>query len=343
MLLDQNNKIMANEGNSPNFDAFRLEDWKNDKRYIVQTITLSQTGWKLISVIPKNELLQELDIVKRLNIATYVIMFCMLCLFLVIFSTRILKPIKAIMDFMKSYPKTGRESRFNVVYHNEIGVLAVNLNKMLDEIDTLSKEIQLTQKQKYEIEIAKKQMEISAFRNQINPHFLYNTLECIRAMAFYYKVQEIADISTSLSNMFRYSVKGNDFVTIQDEISHVKEYAKIIEFRFMGRMQVTIEADEDLLEVKTLKMLLQPIVENAVFHGLEKKIDNGIVQIKVQKITQNQVQYVIRDNGYGMEEKQLEELLNSLRQFDTASHSEKDAKHRNWVIQYLSENQVVLR
>ena len=211
LLLDQNNKIMANEGNSPNFDTFRLEEWKNDNRYIVQTITLLQTGWRLISVIPKNELLQELDIVKRLNIATYVIVFCMLLLFLVIFSNRILKPIKAIMDFMKTYPKTGRESRFNVIYHNEIGVLAVNLNKMLDEIDTLSKEIQLTQKQKYEIEIAKKQMEISAFRNQINPHFLYNTMECIRAIAFYYKVQEIADITTSLSNMFRYSVKGNDF------------------------------------------------------------------------------------------------------------------------------------
>ena len=75
------------------------------------------------------------------------------------------------MDFMKSYPKIGQDSRLNVVYHNEIGVLGINLNRMLDKIDTLSKEIQLTQKQKYEIEIAKKQMEISAFRNQINPHF----------------------------------------------------------------------------------------------------------------------------------------------------------------------------
>ena len=73
-------------------------------------------------------------------------------------------------------------------------------------------------------------------------------------------------------------------------------------------------------------MLLQPIVENAVFHGLEKKIDNGIVQITVQKIAQNQIQYVIRDNGYGMEDKQLEELLKSLYQFDTPSYSEKDAK-----------------
>ncbi|WP_307605032.1 sensor histidine kinase [Paenibacillus sp. V4I9] len=326
LLLDQQNKIVASEGNSPDFDIFHIEDWKNDKRYIVQTMMLSRTGWKLISVIPKDELLQELAVVQRLNIATYIIMFSILCLFLFIFYNRILKPVRALMEFMKSYPKKGGENRFNVVHHNEIGVLAVNLNKMLDEIDTLSKEIQLTQKQMYEIEITKKQMEISAFRNQINPHFLYNTLECIRAIAFYYKVQEIADISTSLSNMFRYSVKGNDFVTIQDEISHVKEYAKIIEFRFMGRMQVAIEADEDLLEVRTLKMLLQPIVENAVFHGLEKKIDNGLVLITVQKIAQNQVQYVIRDNGYGMEDKQLEELLNCLRQFDTPSYSKNDAK-----------------
>ena len=309
LLLDQNNKIMANEGNSPNFDAFRLEDWKNDKRYIVQTITMPQTGWRLISVIPKNELLQELDIVKRLNIATYVIVFCMLFIILSYLFQPHFKTDKGYHGLYEDLSENGRESRFNVIYHNEIGVLAVNLNKMLDEIDTLSKEIQLTQKQKYEIEIAKKQMEISAFRNQINPHFLYNTLECIRAIAFYYKVQEIADISTSLSNMFRYSVKGNDFVTIRDEISHVKEYAKIIEFRFMGRMQVAIEADEELLEVKTLKMLLQPIVENAVFHGLEKKIDNGIVQISVQKTAQNQVQYVVRDNGYGMEDQQLEEAF----------------------------------
>ena len=327
LLLDQNNKIMANEGNSPNFDVFRLEDWKNDKRYIVQTISLSRTGWKLISVIPKNELLQELDTVKRLNIATYMIMFCMLCLFLFIFSTRILRPIRAIMDFMKSYPRIGQDSRLNVVYHNEIGVLGINLNRMLDKIDTLSKEIQLTQKQKYEIEIAKKQMEISAFRNQINPHFLYNTLECIRAMAFYYKVQDIADISASLSNMFRYAVKGNDFVTIRDEIAHVNEYAKIIEFRFMGRMQITIEADEDILGMTTLKMLLQPIVENAVFHGLEKKIDNGVIQIKLKKMNQNHIQYEIQDNGYGMEEERLEKLLYHLRQFDKEDQSERDVNH----------------
>ncbi len=326
LLLDQNKKMLASVGNTPNIDTFRLEEWKNDNRYIVQTSTLSETGWELISIIPKNELLQELNTVQRLNIATYAVMFCILGLFLILFFTRILKPVKALMDFMKSYPKVGRESRIHVAYHNEIGVLAVSLNKMLDEIDSLSEEIQLTQKRMYEMEIAKKQMEISAYRNQINPHFLYNTLECIRAMAFYYKVQDIADISASLSNMFRYSVKGSDFVTIQDEISHVKEYAKIIGFRFMGKIQVMIDADEDILKLKTIKMLLQPIVENAVFHGLERKIDNGTVRIHVHKISRNQVQYVIQDNGNGIEEKQLQELTERLRLFENEGQAAKDAK-----------------
>lgn len=327
LLLDQNNQIMASADNANDYEKSQIEKWSEDKRYIVQTNTLSHTGWKIVSVIPKNELLQDLNIIKRLNIATYLIMFCMFCLFLLIFYTRILKPVKALMDFMRSYPKRGGERRFNVIYHNEIGVLGGNLNQMLDDIDTLSQEIQITQKQKYEIEIAKNQMEISAFRNQINPHFLYNTLECIRAMAFYYKVQDIAEISASLSNMFRYAVKGNDFVTIRDEIAHVKEYAKIIEFRFMGRMQITIEADEDILEMTTLKMLLQPIVENAVFHGLEKKIDNGIIQIKMQKIDQKHIQYEIQDNGYGMDDERLEKLVHRLRQFDTAGQSERDVNY----------------
>jgi two-component system sensor histidine kinase YesM len=324
LLLDQNNNIVASDGNTSDVDSFHIGDWSHDNRFIVQTGTLPRSGWKLISIIPKGELLEDLNTVQRLNVTTYLIMLGILGLFLLLFFTRIMRPIKSLMDFMKSYPKMGGESRFTVVYHNEIGVLAANLNKMLDEIDTLGKEIQLTQKRMYDIEITKKQMEILAYRNQINPHFLYNTLECIRAIALYYKVQEIDEISMSLSNMFRYSVKGNDFVTIGDELAHVREYANIIEFRFMGRIRVEIEADERLLGVKTLKMMLQPIVENAVFHGLEKKIDNGLVRIKVHEPEPDRIQYVIGDNGYGMDEARLEDLTRLLNQLDTASPGDKD-------------------
>ena len=317
---------MASEGAAPKIDKIDVAEWMRDKRYIVQTVTLSRTGWKLVSAIPKDELLRDLDTVQRLNIATYLVMLCMLGLFLMLFFTRILRPIKNLMDFMRSYPKMGRETRFNIVYHNEIGVLAANMNKMLDEIDSLGQEVQLGQSRMYEIEIAKKQMEISAFRNQINPHFLYNTLDCIRALALYKKVEDIVDISASLANMFRYSVKGNDIVTIRDEISHVQEYAQIIGFRFMQRIRVEIEADEVLLGMKTLKMLLQPIVENAVFHGLEQKIGNGIVRIMVQSLADNRVRYIIQDNGCGMDERQIQELLQRLKKSDVLVQAVTDDK-----------------
>lgn len=312
MLVDQNNRAIATSDQGNATESIMTEELRADDRYIVQDITLSYTGWKIISIIPKDELLADLDVIKRLNVATYLIIFSIFCLFLLIFYGGILKPVKALMDFIRSYTKTGGHSRFNVVYHNEIGVLADNLNKMLDEIDRLGKDVQVAQKQMYETEIVKKQMEISAYRNQINPHFLYNTLECIRAMAFYYKAGDIADISSSLSSMFRYAVKGDNIVPIHEEILHLKEYATIIDFRFRGRIKVAVEGDEALYANNTLKMLLQPIVENAVFHGLEKKIEPGTVTVHITKHDESRIKYVVTDNGCGMDQAQLQELRSCL-------------------------------
>nr|WP_281192350.1 sensor histidine kinase [Paenibacillus borealis] len=327
LLVDQNNNIIAGTDGAINTEEMdKLKKWSEDPRYIVQNITLSYNGWKIISVIPKKELLQDLDIIERLNVATYLIIFSIFCLFLLIFYSRILKPVKALLDFIKSYAKSGGPRRFNVVYYNEIGVLANNLNQMLDNIDQLSRNVQIVQKQMYETEIIKKQMEISAYRNQINPHFLYNTLESIRAIALYHKVGEIADITASLSNMFRYSVKGTHLVTIRDEIIHLKEYAKIIEFRFGGKIQIVIQTDESLLAVQTLKMLLQPIVENAVFHGLEKKIDPGTVLVRIESTTVKKCKITIQDDGCGMEEQQLRNLSKSLQQFMTPGNTVNDEK-----------------
>ncbi|MDQ8739051.1 histidine kinase [Paenibacillus sp. LHD-38] len=324
MLLDRDNRTIAAEGSLVDQDSFRVEEWEKDDRYIVQTITLPRSKWKLISLIPRSELLADLDTVKRFNIFTYVVMFFMMCLFLFIFFTRILKPIKELMDFMKAYPRKGGESRFLVVHHNEIGVLGTNLNKMLDDMDSLSKEVQSTQARMYEIELTKKQMEISAFRNQINPHFLYNTLESIRAVALYYDVEMIAEISASLSSMFRYAVKGSNFVTVRDEIDHAREYAKIIDFRFRGRFVIEIDAAEYLMEERMLKMMLQPILENAVFHGLERKVGNGSVHIGVQITTPQYIQFTISDNGYGMEEQQYEQLLKKLKLHHEPGYMNKD-------------------
>jgi two-component system sensor histidine kinase YesM len=230
------------------------------------------------------------------------------------------------MEFIRSYPKNGEDSRYQVEHRNEIGVLGAKLNKMLDEIGTLSSEVQETQARMYGMELAKKQMEISAFRNQINPHFLYNTLESIRAMALYYEVKDIADISESLSRMFRYAVKGSNFVKIADEISHVNEYARIIGFRFRGRFRIDVDCDEELLGETMLKMLLQPLVENAVFHGLERKLGDGRVAVRIRRAPRGDVLLTIEDDGRGMKEQELEALRSKLSRFDDPGAIDGDTK-----------------
>jgi two-component system sensor histidine kinase YesM len=315
MLLDSNNNTIASEGNLNYDEPFNIAHWINTPNYIVQTLPLPYSEWNLVSIIPREELLNDLNIIERFNIMTYGVMFIILCLFLIIFFNRILKPIKGLLDFVKSYPKQGEHSRFNVVHHNEIGVLGTSLNKMLDEINDLSNEVNNIQRRMYEVELSKKQMEVSAFRNQINPHFLYNTLESIRAVAFYYGVSEIAGISESLANMFRYAVKANSFVAVKDEIRHVEEYARIIDFRFRGRLQVRIDIEDELRDARMLKMLLQPLVENAVFHGLERKVGEGTVQLEIKRMASGLIHITIRDDGFGMDNESLLELSQRLERY----------------------------
>jgi two-component system sensor histidine kinase YesM len=323
LLLDQMGNIITSEGVIANRTP-DLKEMEKSNNYIIQKMNLSRTSWSLISIIPKHDLFQDMNILKRLNLVAYIIMLGLMSLFLLIFFIRILKPVRELIVFMKAYPKKSGVKRFDVGDNSEIGVLALHLNKMLDDIELLSSEVQQTQKKMYEIELARKQMEVASYRNQINPHFLYNTLECIRAIALYRNADEIAEITASLSNMFRYAVKGNDFVTVADEVSHVQEYAKIIEFRFNGRIRIELEVQEDILAERMIKMLLQPIVENAVFHGLERKLGKGKVAIRILKLDENKMQALITDNGFGMEEAKLQEVRTLLRESGIQTHSEQD-------------------
>jgi two-component system sensor histidine kinase YesM len=315
LLLDSDSNIIAREEQAMKED-FHIEQWSDSSKYITQTFTMPYSNWQLVSIVPRNELLNDLNTIKQFNITTYVIVIIIQCLFLIIFFNRILQPIKGLLDFLKRYPKQGADSRYEVVHQNEIGVLGTSLNKMLDEIRNLSDTVQSGQKQMYEIELSKKQMEVSAYRNQINPHFLYNTFESIRAIAFYYDVQEIANITEALSNMFRYAVKMNNFAMIKDEIAHIQEYAKIVEFRFRGRLKVVTDVEEGLQDVRSLKMLLQPIVENAVFHGLERRVGEGVVSITVNRTEENLVRVSIKDNGIGMSSEKQLQLMKQLDHYD---------------------------
>ena len=160
------------------------------------------------------------------------------------------------------------------------------------------------------IRMSKKQAEYLALQNQINPHFLYNTLEAIRGDAICAGLDSIAETTEALSVFFRYSITGVDsLVSLEEEIDNVENYFTIQHYRFGEKikLQLTYPKDEEILQLKLPKLTIQPFVENANFHGLERKVEGGTVRVKLDT-TVHKLMIIISDNGVGMSEEQVDKI-----------------------------------
>ncbi|SHK14037.1 two-component system, sensor histidine kinase YesM [Anaerocolumna jejuensis DSM 15929] len=161
------------------------------------------------------------------------------------------------------------------------------------------------------IKISTKQAEYLALQNQINPHFLYNTLDAIRGDALCAGKEDIANITEALSKFFRYTItETENLVTLESEIENAENYFAIQEYRFGGKLKIVFnlpEEPQDILRLKIPKLTLQPIIENAIFHGLEKKANAGVVVVDFE-ITDTKFYISIKDDGVGISEEKLEEL-----------------------------------
>lgn len=204
---------------------------------------------------------------------------------------------------------------------DEIGVLYHQYNQMIDEINAHIKE-------RYQNRIIVLDSQMKALEAQINSHFLYNTLECINSIAEIEEVERIAVMSKALGDMFRYSIKTeSELVTLNEELSHVRNYVSIQKIRFGDKIHVVYDIPENLLEEKILKLIIQPLVENAYYHGLENKKTKGILTIKAV-LDEIHIRISISDNGAGIAQDHLEELRNLLRkppQFTDLGHRTKQS------------------
>jgi two-component system sensor histidine kinase YesM len=164
--------------------------------------------------------------------------------------------------------------------------------------------------QKANAEILQRKSEYSALQSQINPHFLYNTLETIRGQAIVDGNMEIAKMVETLASFFRYSIsRKGTVVTLRDELNNIQDYMSIMQYRFGERFSLEIDIDEDDTKVYDYyvpRLIFQPIVENAILHGLDEKMEGGIVTIEV--MVSDELIIMISDNGKGMSLKQLDDL-----------------------------------
>ncbi|WP_168735586.1 cache domain-containing sensor histidine kinase [Cohnella fermenti] len=263
------------------------------------------SNWKIVLVMPRSEIFGPLDRIKTTVLYTALVAFAVTFLLSVIFGRSITKPILNLYKTVNRLKRGDFSERVAVGPNNEIGRIAMNFNAMQDELQTLIET-------KYVNQIKLQEVELKMLYSQINPHFLYNTLDSIRAMADYYKVGDIGEMAQALADMFRYNTRNRDeVVTLQEELEQIEAYMKIQRVRFDDKIAFETSIEEELYAFPVLKMTLQPLVENAVFHGIERKRGKGTIRIAASREADG-VHLSVADDGVGISETRLNELRSTL-------------------------------
>jgi two-component system sensor histidine kinase YesM len=294
----------------------------DNRKYIIQVDELPQIGGKIVSIIPRNAVLEELAKMGRTVFLILLLTLLVLAVPFAFIINNIVRPLNKLMSFFVSV-QSGRinqlKKRILLDGNTEVSVMAREFNGMLDEIDGLTHRLVDTTTKLYRSELEKKQSELAFLQSQINPHFLYNTLESISGLAIAHGVGDINKISTSLGHIFRYSIKGGERVSLKEELDIVAAYVKIQQIRFAGRFEFETEITPGALECEVLKMILQPIVENAVYHGLETKLGKGLLSMSGYIDENGDLRLCVSDDGTGMDKESLEELVRELNRDQSAS------------------------
>lgn len=317
-LLDASDRIIAYAGNVYYGTSLPIERQHSDASHYFYSLPLSVNDWRLVSITPEHDLNHSDHWLNYLTYAVCLVSLLSFGILIFYYNHSITYPIQHITRFIRDINASPKE-RLDIDREDEIGIIANSLNRMLDEARTMQQELRRSQLRIYKAELAKKQVEILAYRNQINPHFLYNTFECIRGMALYRNADDIAEITMALSNVFRFAVKGEDIVSVHDEIGYILEYAKIIDYRFMGKISIDVDVEESITNKKVFKLLLQPLVENAVFHGLEQKIDAGLVTVQVFAPDFGRLCFIVEDDGCGIPPEKLQTIRQTLNSHKNTS------------------------
>ncbi|WP_339290023.1 sensor histidine kinase [Paenibacillus sp. FSL W8-0187] len=276
---------------------------------LVQVKGLEQAdGWRVVSMIPVQELTADMNPIRKVSIIVGIGMILSMLIMGSFFMNNLMRPVMGLVLDMKRVGSRDMGFRIKVRSTNEVGMLACDINRVINEREQMARDMINTQARLYESELSQKQAEFAALQSQINPHFLYNTLNCISSIGLEYGSREIAQIASCMSKIFRYSIRKDDLVRIREELDCIQAYMNIIAIRYENKFIIEIDVDEGLLEMQTPKMILQPIVENAVYHGLERMDQGGRLQVTGSIDAHGDVCFQITDTGKGMDPEQLASL-----------------------------------
>lgn len=298
------------------------------------------TGWKIIILTPVKYATEGILILRTVLIVSIMVGGLLFLFLTFILSTMITRPILNLIKVMrnakfgtlKPIPVTSKTMEINEL-NNTYNQMVVSLNELIDVV--------------YQKEIIQSRTELKALQAQINPHFLFNTLE-----AFYWALEEkgeedLSQVVIAMSGLFRYVISRADedeWVTIGDELDHAERYLKIMDMRMVDRLTWKVEAEENFRSVPIPKLLIQPLVENAILHGVEQRISSGTVIVRVGPSERTgYTRIAVEDNGPGMDEEKIRTLYNAMDKGQTHASSKSTGVgisnvERRLKLYYISDN-----
>lgn len=280
------------------------------KRYILVKQPSEQTGWTLMILYPVSDITDGISVLRFAIIVSGAIGLVLFIILSFLLSMMITRPILRLMRAMRNTRQGVLTPNLTKTYTTELNDLNVTYNQMVDNINGLIKLV-------YEKEVIQSRTELQALQAQIDPHFLYNTLE-----ALYWSLQdkdeeELADLVVAMSDLFRYvigSPNKDEWVSMGEELEHIKRYLSIMSVRFGSRLVWEINIDDAYNHALIPKLLIQPLVENAILHGLEGKTDPGLITIRVEPspLEAAELRITVSDDGPGMSEQTLQAVKDAM-------------------------------
>ena len=272
------------------------------KQYFVCGQLNGISGWRILSVIALDDIFPQIRILKE-RIYLFVILALILGMIIsLLLAWSVTQPLKQLSEEMGRIKSGNLDSKIESKRKDEVGILIDSYNYMIGEIKRLVNEV-------YEEKMAQKTAEIKALQAQINPHFLYNTLDTVNWMLLDRGEDDISDIILNLGDLMKYSISGsNNLVPLREEIKYVRSYLEIQKCRMEDRLDYSISVADNCIECKCPKLLLQPIVENAIKHGIEPLARGGRIEIEAF-LGRGGLNILLKDNGKGMEEEEIENII----------------------------------
>ena len=280
-------------------DGFYME---SNVIYTVQTLT--NCNWRVVGVSYVDELITT-KVAHMVKICVTLLLLVLVTAILVgsFFSWMLAKPVKRLTGAMEEFEKNTENFRFEPVEGaGEITSLSASFGHMVLRIQYLMEKVR-------QEEISLRKTELKALQAQINPHFLYNTLDSIAWMCEEERPKEAVEMVNALARLFRISIsKGHELIPLEKELEHAKSYLKIQNFRYKNQFTYEFDVEESCLPYLCNKITLQPMIENAIYHGLNRMVDEGKIRITVRE-EENAVVMTVEDNGVGMTEETCQEIL----------------------------------